>query len=267
MSEQNSNRKIDLNLNLGEHFGFGREALERDLMPYASSVNIAAGAHAGDAFIMDQSLSLAKEYPDLCVGALVSYPDIIGFGARRIQLSNEELRASIIHQLGGLMQLAKLHNFELKHVRFHGHLYQQMYTNYSLVETVIKAIKDVSQWLIIVSPNSSIVKDVCGWLNMQASFEARIDLRYNAENQLIPFDYNHDGNLALDVISERAKNLIFHSKIKNIQNQESNIDFETIHLPATLKNSIDIAKFMHGMVPNIASLKQFDYEPYLPEFL
>ena len=105
------NKQIDLNLNIVEVYGYGRDFIERDLMPYASSVNIATGAHTGDPAQIDKAIKYCKNFPQLQLGALIAYPDIFGFGFRKIQLSPEELRATIISQLGGLAALAKTHHY------------------------------------------------------------------------------------------------------------------------------------------------------------
>ena len=83
-------RQIDLNLNIGQ--SYGDELIELDLMQYATSVNVSTGAHAGDPAYINKSLQACKDHENLSVGALISYPDLLGFGMRKIQLSNEYKR-------------------------------------------------------------------------------------------------------------------------------------------------------------------------------
>ncbi len=262
-----SAKKIDLNLNLAEHYGLGREAFERDLLPFASSANIATGAHTGDVFQSNLALKACLDYPNLSIGALISYPDIVGFGLRKVQLTRDELRATILAQLGALAALAKQYNYELTHVRVHGYLYYQMLTNYSVAETVCKTIQDFSQWLVLVSPYSKIIREVISWVNLRVSYEARIDLRYDAEGHPVAYDFEKDANTDMNLIADRAKKLIYESKVVSEEGEENRVLYETIHLPSTPKNSLEIAKLLHGLVPNLSSLKEFDYSVYLPELL
>ncbi len=258
-------RQIDLNLNLGQ--GYGEELVELDLLPYATSVNVSTGAHAGDPAYINKSLQACKDFDDLSVGALISYPDLLGFGMRKIQLTHEELRASIISQLGSLAALAKINNYELSHVRPHGFLYHQMATNYSVAETVAKAVQEFSKWFIIIAPSSNVLKEVGAWTNVRFAFEARFDLRYRDDGSLISFARKIDADLDIETISKRTRDLVYKSSVTSIDGKELAINFESIHIPSRLKNSIEAAKTLRAMVLKPLPLKSIDYEPYLSEFI
>ncbi len=258
-------RQIDLNLNIGQ--GYYEQLIEKELLPYATSVNISTGAHVGDPACIDQAIKYCKEFDDIVLGALISYPDPVGYGLRRMQLTNEELRASIISQLGSLAALAKANSFELQHVRAHGYLYQQMASNYSIAETVAKSIQEFSKWLILVAPASSILTEVGSWTNIRIAFEARFDRRYRADGLQQNFDTELDLNLELDTIAQRARDLVYKSVVKADDGQEVAIKFETIHLATKIKNSLEAAKLVKGMILKPLPLKSVDYEPYLSEFI
>ncbi len=258
-------RQIDLNLNIGQ--SYTEELTELDLIQYATSVNVSTGAHAGDSAYISKSIQACKEYPDLSLGALISYPDLQGFGERKIQLTNEELRTSIIAQLGGLAALAKINGYELVHVRAHGYLYHQMASNYSIAETVAKAVQDFSKWLVMIGPYSNVLKEVGSWTNMRIAFEARFDLRYRNDGSLISFERAQDANLDIETITERARNLVYKSSVVTDDKEEVGINFESIHLPSRHKNASEVAKLVRGMVLKPLPLKSIDYEPYLSEFI
>lgn len=258
-------RQIDLNLNIGQ--GYGELLLERNLFEYATSVNVSTGAHAGEPSYINKAIKTCKDYPDLALGALVSYPDLQGFGERRIQLSNDELRATLIAQLGAVAALARCHGYELQHVRPHGYLYHQIATNYSIAEIVAKSIQEFSKWLILVGPYSPVLAEVGSWTNVRVAFEARFDLRYKQDGQLIPFDAELDGELSIDKVAQRARDLVYKSVVKMDEGEEVAVKFESIHLPSRLKNSEEIAKLIRGMLLKPLPLKSVDYEPYLSEFI
>lgn len=258
-------RQIDLNLNIGQ--GYGEQVIEKDLLPYATSVNVATGAHTGDPAYIDGAIKACKEHEELILGALISYPDLVGYGLRKIQLTNQELRASIICQLGALAALAKTNGYEIQQVRPHGYLYQQIATNYSVAETVAKAVQEFSQWLLLIAPYSNVLREVSSWTNVRVAFEARFDLRYRQDASIIPFEIQKDGNLGIDVIAERARDLVYKSVVKTEEGQEVPLKFETLHLPGRLSNAVEVAKIVRGMILKPLPLKTVDYEPYLSEFL
>jgi UPF0271 protein len=258
-------RQIDLNLNIGQ--SYGDELIELDLMQYATSVNVSTGAHAGDPAYINKSLQACRQHENLSIGALISYPDLLGFGMRKIQLSNEELKASIIAQLGALAALAKINQYELMHVRPHGYLYHQMAANYSVAETVAKAVQEFSKWLIMIGPYSNVLREVSAWTNVRIAFEARFDLRYRNDASLISFERDIDGELPLDLVSQRARDLVYKSSVLTDDKEEVGINFESIHLPSRLKNAEEVAKTVRAMVLKPLPIKSIDYEPYLSEFI
>lgn len=258
-------RQIDLNLNIGQ--GFGDEHIDRELMKYATSVNLSTGAHAGDPYCIEKAIKACKNHENLVLGALISYPDLLGYGMRKIQLSNEELRASILSQLGSLAALAKSQGYELCHVRPHGYLYHQITTNYSIAETLAKTILEFSKWLILVAPSSPVLTEVGSWTNVRVAFEARYDLRYRADASLITYDADKDSNLDLELATQRARDLVYKSSVKTEEGQEIDLKFESIHIASKIKNAEEIAKLVRGMILKPLPLKTVDYEPYLSEFV
>lgn len=258
-------RQIDLNLNIGQ--GYGDQHLDDELLNYATSVNVSTGAHAGDPSCIEKALKACKTFDNISVGALVSYPDLLGYGMRKIQLSNEELRANILSQLGSLAALAKSQGFELIHVRPHGYLYQQASTNYSVAETLAKTMQEFSKWLILVGPTSPVLEEVGSWTNVRVAFEARYDLRYRADASLVNFDMDKDSSIDIELASQRARDLVYKSSAKTEEGQEVDVKFESIHLSSKIKNAVEIAKLVRGMILKPLPLKTVDYEPYLSEFV
>ncbi|CAH0303346.1 hypothetical protein SRABI106_03829 [Rahnella aquatilis] len=76
---------IDLNADIGEGFGDYTIADDAALMPLITSANVACGFHAGDAVIMAKTVALAKKY-QVDLGAHVGFPDLSGFGRRRMHI-------------------------------------------------------------------------------------------------------------------------------------------------------------------------------------
>lgn len=113
--------KIDINADLGEGFGTYTIADDPAIMANISSANVACGYHAGDPVIMDKTIRLAKEH-GVDLGAHVSYPDLMGFGRRKIDMAAAELETHVLYQLGALDGLARRVGHRITHMNPHGAL-------------------------------------------------------------------------------------------------------------------------------------------------
>src|ERR1700735_2966484 len=94
-------RVIDLNSDVGESFGSYRMGSDECLLELVTSANVACGFHAGDPRTMNATVAVARAR-GVVIGAHVSYPDLVGFGRRRMQLSAEELVTDVLFQIGAL---------------------------------------------------------------------------------------------------------------------------------------------------------------------
>ena len=56
---------------------------------------------SGDPLIMEATVKMCKE-KDVAVGAHPGYPDLMGFGRRKMAVSPDEARAYMVYQLGAL---------------------------------------------------------------------------------------------------------------------------------------------------------------------
>ena len=86
---------VDLNSDLGESFGNYTIGMDREILKYVSSANVACGWHAGDPMVMAETVAMAREYKT-AVGAHPGFPDLMGFGRRNMNVTPEEARKLII---------------------------------------------------------------------------------------------------------------------------------------------------------------------------
>ena len=75
-------------------FGVYKNNNEEELLQYVSSVNVSCGFHAGDPIAIKNALELAKKH-NVVVGAHIGFNDIMGFGNRPVQLSEDEIEAIV----------------------------------------------------------------------------------------------------------------------------------------------------------------------------
>ncbi len=117
--------KMQLNCDLGESFGAWTMGLDAEVMPHIDQANVATGFHAGDPLVIQHTLRLAKEH-GVCVGAHPAYPDLVGFGRRSMNCTHEEIIAMIHYQVAALDGMASCADMELRYVKPHGALYNDM---------------------------------------------------------------------------------------------------------------------------------------------
>src|SRR5436853_409327 len=99
-------KKVDLNADMGESYGRWTLGNDDALMPHLTSANIACGFHGGDPHVMRRTVALAVEH-GIGMGAHVGFPDLIGFGRRRLAASPEEIRDYVLYQAGALRAFAE----------------------------------------------------------------------------------------------------------------------------------------------------------------
>tara|TARA_R110002110_G_scaffold406421_1_gene626444 strand:+ start:272707 stop:273450 length:744 start_codon:yes stop_codon:yes gene_type:complete len=132
-------RKMLLNCDLGESYGSWTMGLDAEVMPHIDQANIACGFHGGDPLTMHTTLALAAQH-QVSVGAHPAYPDLVGFGRRSMNLSPEELMATVHYQVAALDGMARNHQLQLAYIKPHGALYNDMMANAAIRDSILRAV-------------------------------------------------------------------------------------------------------------------------------
>ena len=130
---------IDLNSDLGESFGRYTLGDDEALLPLITSANIACGFHAGDPQVMNRTVRAAMRH-GVAIGAHPGYPDLQGFGRRRMELTPEEVESCVLYQLGALAAFARAAGAEMTHVKPHGALYNQASEEPPIARAIARAV-------------------------------------------------------------------------------------------------------------------------------
>lgn len=255
------NHGIDINTNLGEGFGHYKIDSEAEILPYVTSANIACGAHAGDPIHMEEALEMVRYY-GLALGAHIGYPDLQGFGRRELHLSSSELRANVLFQLGALSGMARTFGFEITQVRPHGYLYRQMSHDVRIATIVAKAIAEFDPWLVVIGPASNSLLQSGERAGIRVAPEAWVDRVYDADGNLLPHTHSRAILKNPNEILKQAANLIYKNQVVAVDGTIVHIDFQTIHLHASVPESNYIAEEIRRMVPNACALTS---EPFSVE--
>ncbi len=176
---------IDLNCDMGESFGAWRMGNDAELMNYVSSVNIACGFHAGDASVMRKTVEISLE-KGVAVGAHPSFPDLQGFGRRRMALSAQEIFDVVLYQVSALKGICEASGAGLHHVKPHGALYNQAAKDSQIARTIAKAVKAIDKNLVFYGLSGSCLISEAENLGLKTASEVFADRTYQADGSLTP---------------------------------------------------------------------------------
>ncbi len=164
---------FDFNSDVAQGYGVYKNTDELEIAKYASSINISAGLHSGDPISIREALLFAKER-NVAIGAHIGYPDIQGFGMRKMNLSKPELEAVVIYQIGAIEAYAKTMDMSIEHIRCHGALKDSVNSDEEIALTVANAVKKVSPWLNLFVQSYEI-KQLIENTGLKAAYEVDFD--------------------------------------------------------------------------------------------
>jgi UPF0271 protein len=204
---------IDLNADVGESYGAWSMGDDAALLPLVTSANVACGAHAGDPVVMARTVALARRL-GVAVGAHPGYPDRDGFGRRDLPMTAEELRASILAQLGALDAIARAAGVRLAHVKPHGALYNRAARDPELAGIVASAVRSVAPGLALVGLAGSALLTAGVAEGLPVIAEAFADRVYEADGSLrsrrFPDSMHHDPAAA----AAQARSIVLDGRVR-----------------------------------------------------
>lgn len=176
-----------LNCDLGESYGSWAMGLDDQVMPHINQANIACGFHGGDPVTMRSTLALAARH-GVKIGAHPSYPDLVGFGRRSMNLSDDELIAGLHYQVAALEGMALSQNLTLDYVKPHGALYNDMMAKSAVRATLLEAIASYHRPLALMlqaTPAADQHRAEADALKVPLLFEAFADRCYDDDGSLL----------------------------------------------------------------------------------
>jgi UPF0271 protein len=197
---------IDLNCDMGESFGPWKMGQDEEVLPHVTSANVACGAHAGDPSVMAQTVALARKF-GVAVGAHPGFPDLQGFGRRRMTLSGLEIYGLVLYQIGALWGFVRAEGLELHHVKPHGALYNMACADAAVARPIVDAVRSFSRELPIYCLPGSELERGAREQGLAAVPEGFADRAYEPNGSLA--DRSKPGAVAADhaVAAARAVQL------------------------------------------------------------
>ncbi|MBI4002246.1 MAG: LamB/YcsF family protein [Nitrospira defluvii] len=242
----NNPRSIDLNCDLGEAATPEQLDVEARLMAYVTSVNIACGAHAGDATLMRRTVQLAQQH-DLAIGAHPGLPDRETRGRCEQPLSQRLVQEMILSQVGELMAICQTEGLRLTHVKPHGALYNMAARDRTLADAIAASLEQIDRRLILVGLAGSELLAAGTGRGLAVAAEGFADRAYQTDGQLVPRD--QEGALIHDesTVVSRAHSLVHDGTITAIDGTLLHLRIDTLCLHGDTPGALRLGHALRTM--------------------
>lgn len=232
---------IDVNSDLGESYGIWTLGDDEAMLRVVTSANVACGFHAGDPSVLRATCALAVEH-DVAIGAQVSYPDLMGFGRRHLDMSPDELRDAVLYQLGALDAFAQVAGSEIAYVKPHGALYHVAATHPAAAAAVVAAAAEYDPSLAVLGlPNSELLTaaDAAG---LEAVPEAFADRVYRPDGGLV--SRREPGSVLTDAdeVAARAVRIATDNEVTAVDGSVVRIMARSICVHGDTPGAVDLAR-------------------------
>jgi UPF0271 protein len=233
--------RIDLNSDMGESFGVYSLGNDEQAMPFITSANIACGFHASDPLTMRKTVRLAKKY-GVAVGAHPSFPDLVGFGRRAMDIPVEEITADTIYQIGSLLAFCRAEGIKLQHVKVHGALYNVAVKNIGVAIALAEAIKSIDPDLYMVCLSNSTMVEAAKKTGTRHVQEIFADRAYTNQGLLVP--RGQEGAVIHDParVAERVLMMARERRIIAVDGTSVQVNAETVCVHADTPGSVELLK-------------------------
>jgi UPF0271 protein len=232
---------MDLNSDLGESFGTWTLGDDEGLLDVVTSANVACGFHAGDPRTIDRTVGAAVRR-GVVVGAQVSYPDLVGFGRREMDVSADDLTADVLYQIGALEAFARAAGSGVRYVKPHGALYNRVAVDPVQAGAVVEAIRRYDPALPLLTLPGSAAMRAARQAGIPTVAEGFADRAYTREGRLVP--RRQPGAVLHDpqVVAARAVRMATRQTVETIDGAEV-----TVHVQSLC---------VHGDTPGAVALAQ-----------
>ena len=170
---------IDLNADVGEGMD------DAALLPFVTSANVACGMHAGDASVMDATVSLALSR-GVRVGAHPGFPDREHFGRKSVEASASAVENLVLYQIAALDGFVRSRGGTLTHVKPHGALYHGGAEFPDVARAIVEGVRRLRPSLVLIGAAGSMLIEAAREAGLAVAEEAVADRRYRPDGSLVP---------------------------------------------------------------------------------
>ena len=174
---------VDLNSDIGEGFGAYTMGDDNEILKYITAAQVACGWHAGDPMIMDKVVRTAAER-GVAVGAHPSFPDLMGFGRRKMNISFEEAKNYVKYQVGALSAFTKTYGVKIHHLAPHGAMGNMCQDDRELARAICEAVYEIDPEIIIYYCAGAVLGEEAEKMGLRTACEIFADRAYEDDLSL-----------------------------------------------------------------------------------
>lgn len=199
---------------LGESYGNYTIGADDDLLGLVTSSNIACGFHASDPRVMDRTVRECVAR-GIELGAHPGYPDLVGFGRRLIEASEEEIRTDVLYQIGALDAFARVHGGTISHVAPHGRMGSIAQTDVVHARAITDAVAAYDTDYIVVCQRGVLAEEAAK-RGLRVGYVFLADRGYGDDGWPVP--RSHEGGLIHDpkLIGERVVQVVRDGTVRSV---------------------------------------------------
>ena len=232
---------VDLNADMGESFGPWVMGQDAELLEVITSANIACGFHAGDPDVMAQTMATAVTR-GTGIGAHPGFPDLQGFGRRKMQLSQDSLRNLVAYQFGAARAMAHAAGGAVRHLKLHGALANMCAADEAMARAAYEGALSVDPEIIVMVLAATAQQRAVEALGCHWAGEIFADRAYNDDATLVdrsqPGAVIHDAELA----ARRMVAMVQAGAIITESGKQIPAAVDTICLHGDGKTALEIAR-------------------------
>nr|WP_152556368.1 LamB/YcsF family protein [Nonlabens ulvanivorans] len=212
---------IDVNMDLGEGM-----TIEKQVMPFISSCNVACGGHYGNYNSIKETLLLAQKH-GVKTGAHPSFEDRENFGRIHLDWDEARFRESVSKQIQQFHDVALELGMTMNHIKMHGALYHATAHLTDYVKWTVQLVKDKYPEVKLYVPPGSLLELELKNHGLSYDREAFADRRYDCEGKLVS---RNDSNAVIEDVSKLVNQLsmmVHEHKVICIDEQEIPLNAQT----------------------------------------
>jgi UPF0271 protein len=179
---------------------------------------------------------------DVAIGAQVSFPDLVGFGRRHVDMAPDELRDAVLYQLGALDAFAQVAGAEISYVKPHGALYHATATQATAAKALVEAAAEYDPSLAVLGlPGSELLAaaDAAGLL---AIAEAFADRAYRPDGGLVSRRERGSVLTDPDEVAARAVRIATDNEVVAVDGSIVGIRARSICVHGDTPGAVDLAR-------------------------
>ena len=253
-----NNKTMDLNADLGEYSSVDELNNEISLIHHITSASIACGGHAGDQESIGNMIEHCSRH-NVLFGPHPSYPDKKDFGRKRLSISDETLIESIIDQVSLFFEIAETHQAEPTHVKFHGQLYNDCFSDEKISQLCLSAMQAVCPNTALMCQPYSVISDLAQRSGIKVINEAFVDRKYQSNGALTERIIADAVISSLDERTEQAALIACQEKVIAENAREIEIKADTLCIHSDHSESIETAIAIKEMLEkHQCQIKSYD---------